>query len=83
MPCVDAGRILLVMKPAVSLWPFLVLGSLKIMVLRTALVVQHAFENLDEEDTRDLVDEVLQSFDRIIRDAWGSKSQRCDLLLAP
>ena len=52
-------------------------------VLRTALVVQHAFENLDEEDTRDLVDEVLQSFDRIIRDAWGSKSQHCALLTVP
>ena len=48
--------------------------ALKLITLSTALVVQHAFENLDEADTRDLVDEVLQSFDRIIRDAWGSKS---------
>jgi hypothetical protein len=37
------------------------------------LVVQHAFENLDEADTRDLVNEILQQFDRIIRDPWGSE----------
>ncbi|KAF8314071.1 ARM repeat-containing protein [Clavulina sp. PMI_390] len=37
-----------------------------------SLVVQHAFENLDEADTRDLVGEVLQHFDRIVCDPWGS-----------
>ena len=38
-----------------------------------ALVVQHAFENLEEADTRDLVDEILLGFDRVVRDSWGSK----------
>ncbi|KAF8336945.1 armadillo-type protein [Cantharellus anzutake] len=37
-----------------------------------SLVVQHAFENLEEADTRDLVDEILLGFDRVVRDSWGS-----------
>jgi hypothetical protein len=37
-----------------------------------ALVVQHAFENLEEADKRDLVTEVLDGFDRVVCDQWGS-----------
>lgn len=80
MLCVDAGRTLPVMKPAVSPGPLGAPGH-KTMNLSAALVVQHAFENLDEEDTRDLVTEVLQSFDRIIRDAWGSRSNHSASLI--
>jgi hypothetical protein len=47
-------------------------GALKSIILSTALVVHVQHENVD---TRDLVDEVLQSFDRLVRDAWGSKSR--------
>jgi hypothetical protein len=38
-----------------------------------ALVVQQAFENLEEDDKSDLVEEILEGFDRVVRDNWGSK----------
>ncbi|KDQ15763.1 hypothetical protein BOTBODRAFT_173826 [Botryobasidium botryosum FD-172 SS1] len=37
-----------------------------------SLVVQHAFENLDEREIEELVEEVLQGFDRVVKDQWGS-----------
>ena len=40
-----------------------------------SLVVQHAFENLDEREIKELVEEILQGFDKVVKDQWGSKSE--------
>ncbi|CAE6477472.1 unnamed protein product [Rhizoctonia solani] len=37
-----------------------------------SLIVQHAFENLDESDKADCVREVLDSIDMLATDQWGS-----------
>lgn len=40
----------------------------------SSLIVQHAFENLEDSDKSDCVQEVLKSIDVLATDQWGSES---------
>jgi hypothetical protein len=43
------------------------------ILLCSSLIVQHAFENLDDSDKADCVREVLDGIDVLALDQWGSK----------